>query len=232
MTARTTREVFEDHLFQSVAGDIETDLERNYATDLVVLTGFGVFHGHDGLREANRRLQHELPGARYHYGTQLDTGEIAFLEWSAASDSARVDEGVDTYHIRQGRIRVQTIHYTLTSHRKEHGMTTDQQVMDQCLEECFAVMRTASRCAESCLSGGQATEMAECIRLCLDAATITAGCAELIARNSQFSSQVCGVCADVCDACAQECEQYEGEIMRECAEACRRCAQACRHMAA
>ncbi len=96
MTARTTREVFEDHLFQSVAGDIETGLERNYATDLVVLTGFGVFHGHAGLREANRRLQHQLPEATYHYRTQLESGEIAFLEWSAESNQLRIDDGVDT----------------------------------------------------------------------------------------------------------------------------------------
>lgn len=111
-------------------------------------------------------------------------------------------------------------------------MATDQQRIDQCLEECFAVVRTANRCADSCLGGGQATEMAECIRLCLEAATITTACAELMARGSRFSAQICGVCADVCDACAQECEQYEGDIMRRCAEACRQCAQTCRQMAA
>ncbi len=235
MAERTPREVLEDHLHQAVAGDIETDLQRNYAEDLVVLTGFGVFRGHEGLREANRLLQRQLPGAAYRYRTQLDAGEIAFLAWSATANAARVDDGADTYHVRDGRIRVQTIHYTLTPHHaggKEQTVATDQQLMDRCVEECFAVVRTASECAQSCLTGGQADAMSQCIRLCLDAATVTAACAELMARRSQFSAQLCGVCADVCDACAQECERYEGDVMRRCAEACRRCSQTCRQMAA
>jgi hypothetical protein len=110
---RITREVVSDHLHHAVDGDIETDLQRNYAGDLVVLTGFGVFHGHEGLREVNRLLQRQLPGATYQYRTQLDADEIAFLEWSAQSDAAQVDDGADTYHVRGGRIRVQTIHYTV-----------------------------------------------------------------------------------------------------------------------
>ncbi len=232
MAERTTREVLEDHLHQAVAGDIETDLQRNYASDVVVLTGFGVFHGHEGLREANRLLQRQLPGARYRYRTRRDAGEIAFLEWSATADAARVDDGADTYHVRDGRIQVQTIHYTLTPMRKESTMATDQQTIDHCLEECFVVVRTANRCADACLSGGQADAMADSIRLCLDAATVTAACAELMARSSRFAGPVCGVCADVCDACAEECERHEGDVMRACAEACRRCAQTCRQMAA
>lgn len=113
MAERTSREVVSDHLYQAVDGDIETDRQRNYASHLVVLTGFGVFHGHAGLREVNRLLQRQLPGAAYQYRTQLDAGEIAFLEWTAHSDSAQVTDGADTYHVRDGRIQVQTIHYTL-----------------------------------------------------------------------------------------------------------------------
>ncbi len=235
MAGRGTREVLEDHLQQAVAGDIETDLERNYAEDVVVLTGFGVFRGHEGLREVNRILQRQLPGARYDYRTRLDHEEIALLEWGAESESARVDDGADTYHVRDGRIRVQTIHYTLTSKRpeaKESSMASDRQLMDRCIEECFAVVRTASECAHSCLDGGQADAMAQCIHLCLDSAAISTACAEMMIRHSQVSGQACGVCADVCDACAAECERYEGDVMRRCAEACRRCAQTCRQMAA
>ncbi len=158
MAERTTREVLAGHLHQAVAGDIETDLQRNYASDVVVLTGFGVFHGHEGLREANRLLQRQLPGAAYRYRTRRDAGEIAFLEWSATADAARVDDGADTYHVCDGRIQVQTIHYTLTPMRKESTMATDQQTMDHCLEECERhegdVMRACAeacrRCAQTC----------------------------------------------------------------------------------
>jgi hypothetical protein len=66
--------------------------------------------------------------------------------------------------------------------------------------------------------------MAECIRLCLDAATMTGACAKLMARDSSISGQVCAVCADICDACAAECEKYDGDIMRQCAQTCRQMA--------
>lgn len=114
MAERTTSEVVSDHLHQAVNGDIESDLQRNYASDLVVLTGFGVFHGYEGLREVNRLLQRQLPDAAYQYRTRLDAGQIAFLEWNAQTGSALVTDGADTYHVRDGRIQVQTIHYTLT----------------------------------------------------------------------------------------------------------------------
>ncbi len=104
--------------------------------------------------------------------------------------------------------------------------------MDQCLQQCATVVQTAGRCADSCLSGGQADAMQQCIRLCLDAATITGACVEMMARNSSFSGQICRICADVCDACAAECEQHEGDVMQQCAEACRACARTCRQMAA
>lgn len=39
---------------------------------------------------------------------------MAFLEWSAMSPHAKVTDGADSYLIRNGRIIVQTIHYTVT----------------------------------------------------------------------------------------------------------------------
>ncbi len=66
----------------------------------------------------------------------------------------RVDDGADTYHARDGRGRVRTIHYTLTPQREEHTMATDQQLMDRCIEECLEIMRTTNQCAASYLGGG------------------------------------------------------------------------------
>lgn len=82
--ARTPRDVFEDHLQVSTEGSLKEDLVRNYAPDLVVLTGRGVYRGHD-------------------YLTQLVEGDVAFLEWTARVDRARVDDGADSYVIRNGR---------------------------------------------------------------------------------------------------------------------------------
>jgi hypothetical protein len=110
---RTTRQVFEDHLRIGTEGSVEEDIDRNYATTVVILSGEGVRHGHDGLREQAHKLQGELPNCTFHYGTQLVEGEVAFLEWTAEADGARVRDGADSYLIRDGQIIAQTIHYTV-----------------------------------------------------------------------------------------------------------------------
>jgi hypothetical protein len=40
---------------------------------------------------------------------------MGMLEWTAASERGAIHDGVDTYLIEGGRIRVQTIHYSITS---------------------------------------------------------------------------------------------------------------------
>jgi hypothetical protein len=111
--SRSAEEVLEDHLREAKEGSIEDDIRRNFAEDLVILTGRGVYRGHEGLRKVNRMLQEELPNARFTHRTKLVAGEMAFLEWTAESEQAVVDDGADSYCIRDGRIIAQTIHYTL-----------------------------------------------------------------------------------------------------------------------
>lgn len=110
---RSAREVFEDHLRTGTEGTVEQDIDRNYASTVAILSADGVRHGHDGLRAQAEKLQSELPNCTFHYGTQLVEGEIAFPEWTAEADGARVRDGADSYLIRDGRIVAQTIHYTV-----------------------------------------------------------------------------------------------------------------------
>lgn len=110
---RSAREVLDDHLRESKEGSIEADLARNYSHDLVVLTGRGVYRGHDGLRQLGEFLRKELPDGSFEYQTVLVDGEMGFLEWTGRSAAARVDDGADSYLIRNGKIVVQTIHYTV-----------------------------------------------------------------------------------------------------------------------
>ena len=120
-SVRTTRQVFDDHLALAAQGDVEGDIARNYATDVVLLTGLGLFHGHDGVRQSRRELTREFEGAHYDYVTRLVDGDSAFLEWQARTDAIEVDDGADSFVIRDGRIVAQTIHYTLkhrTGYRK------------------------------------------------------------------------------------------------------------------
>ncbi|NIP54903.1 MAG: nuclear transport factor 2 family protein [Phycisphaerae bacterium] len=116
MTAaqRTAREVLDDHLNLAMTWDFETDLARNFAENIVLLTGYGIFHGLDGVKEKVQLLNEHLPGGKWVYTNIMAEGEMGFLEWTAeAENGARVEDGADSYLIRNGRIHAMTIHYTV-----------------------------------------------------------------------------------------------------------------------
>ncbi len=113
MPDRSTQEVFEDHLELAQQGDVETDLKRNFSEDCILLTTYGVFKGYKGAREAADLLDRQIGRTKYEYETRLWHGEIAFLEWTAKTSKAIVDDGADSYWIHDGLIRVMTIHYTV-----------------------------------------------------------------------------------------------------------------------
>lgn len=115
---RSTREVFENHLEKRASGLVEEDIENNYAADVVLLTGLGVYHGHDGVRHAARTLHRYQPDATYTYRTKRVEGEVAFLEWNSQSPKGDVNDGADSFVIRDGKIIAQTIHYTVTSDKQ------------------------------------------------------------------------------------------------------------------
>ncbi len=114
MSSRSTEEVFLDHLERAQRGDVEGDIQRNFSSDCVLLTTYGTFRGHGGIREAARLLERQLgPDARYEYRTQTWDGEVAFLEWTADTARATVPDGADSFLIRDGKILAVTIHYSV-----------------------------------------------------------------------------------------------------------------------
>lgn len=113
MSTRSTAEVVDDHLALAQQGDIETDIARNFAPDCVLMTTYGVFRGHAGIRDAARLLQEQLGDTGYEYRTRMCHGELGFLEWTASSERGRVEDGADSYWVRDGVIRAMTIHYTV-----------------------------------------------------------------------------------------------------------------------
>ena len=113
LQTRTTEEVFADHLRLAQAGRVEEDLARNYAEDCVFLTNRGVYHGREGGRQLAEMLLLELPDPTFIYTTQQVSGRVAFLGWSGRGGGRRVRDGADSFLIEEGRIRVQTIHYTV-----------------------------------------------------------------------------------------------------------------------
>jgi hypothetical protein len=110
---RSAKEVLDDHLRESQDGSVEADLSRNYGEDLVVLTSDGIYHGHDGLRQLAEKLSNEVPNPVFEYRTRLVEGDVGFLEWTCRGDNAYVNDGADSYVIRNGKIVAQTIHYTV-----------------------------------------------------------------------------------------------------------------------
>ncbi len=102
--------------------------------------------------------------------------------------------------------------------RTENATQAD---MKSLIEECQAVAPTASSCATNCVESF-GTEMAECIRLCLDAATVAEATALLAARGSPFVKQMSVVAGDVFHKCAVVCDAHaeKHETLRRSAGAC------------
>jgi len=60
-------------------GDIEGDLQANYADELVVLCKDGVFRGKDGIRTTARILEENLPDASFDYDLLRVVDEFGLL---------------------------------------------------------------------------------------------------------------------------------------------------------
>ncbi|SFR64687.1 four-helix bundle copper-binding protein [Halogeometricum limi] len=98
-----------------------------------------------------------------------------------------------------------------------------------CIENCTEAAEVCEWCADECLGD---EEMEACARLCRDVADIASLHARLMARGSDYSSDLAETCADACEACADECESHDADHCQVCAETLRECAETCRSMAA
>jgi hypothetical protein len=118
---RGTREVIDDHLRRAKLGDLEGDLRENYARDVVFVAVEATYRGHDGIRAAAKFLEDRLPGHDYEYVTVKCEGEIAFLVWKGRGGGLQVQNGVDTFVVRDGKIVAQTAAFEVTSESTPAG---------------------------------------------------------------------------------------------------------------
>ena len=109
---RTPEEVFQHHAQALGAGDLD-EIVADYSDDAVFITPAGVRHGKDGVRAGFTQLLADVPDADWALPTQIYQDDLLFLEWTADSAKARVDDGIDTFVFRDGLIRAQTVRYTL-----------------------------------------------------------------------------------------------------------------------
>lgn len=112
LTKRSTEEVLEDHLRLRAAGDVESDIERNFAPDVVLMTPKGMREGHEAVRQFNRMLREHVPHD-YVFPKKLAKGRFAFIEWRAREPGRSVEDGADSFVIENGKIVFQSIHYSL-----------------------------------------------------------------------------------------------------------------------
>lgn len=111
--ARSIQEAFEDHLRLRVMGELEEDLRRNYARDVVLLTANSNLVGHDAIRLSAKRLHDQLPEAKFEFMAKQVRDPYAILIWSATSHSFNATDGADSFVIRNSKIVFQSIHYRL-----------------------------------------------------------------------------------------------------------------------
>lgn len=101
----------------------------------------------------------------------------------------------------------------------------------ECLESCSICSAICYKTAMTlCRPAGLKTVEPKHFGLLLSCAKNCATFAGLLLSRSDFSQELCIICAETCAACAEICEHVDG--MDECVAACRKCAESCRKMAA
>ncbi|EXU70067.1 polyketide cyclase [Streptomyces sp. PRh5] len=116
MTTRTPEQIFHDHGQALGSGDLDR-ISANYAEDAVFVTPSGVLRGREGVKRGIGALLDDLPNAAWELKPQF-ADDVLFLEWSAATAHARVEDGVDTFVFRDGLIQAQTVRYTLVAEER------------------------------------------------------------------------------------------------------------------
>jgi hypothetical protein len=113
MTAmRTAEEIFAHH-GQSLGAENLDDIIADYADDAILVVQGDVYRGKDGARAVFTQLLSDVPHASWDLDTVF-VDDTLYLEWKAQSDTGRhVDDGVDTFVFDNGKIRIQTIKYTV-----------------------------------------------------------------------------------------------------------------------
>jgi hypothetical protein len=112
-TARTPEEVFAHH-GQSLGAESLEDIVADYSPDALLIVQCKVYRGLDGVRKVFTQLLKDVPQAKWEL-TTVFADDVLYLEWQARSVGGHVDDGIDTFVFKDGKIVVQTVRYTVTS---------------------------------------------------------------------------------------------------------------------
>ena len=105
--ARTPDEVVQHHFKALGDGDLE-EIMTDYAPDAALITQAGVVAGREAIRGAFGQLLTSLPNIAWTASAQVSAGDTVLLEWTADAGAVAVEDGVDTFVVREGLIQSQT----------------------------------------------------------------------------------------------------------------------------
>ena len=111
MSERNPEQVFAHH-GQSLGAENLEEIISYYSDDAILIVQGKVFRGHDGAREVFTQLLSDVPQASWDLDTVF-AGDVLYLEWKARGGGRHVDDGIDTFVFQDGRIRIQTVRYTV-----------------------------------------------------------------------------------------------------------------------
>ena len=106
----TAEAVFAEHSRALRAEKLE-ELVNTFHDDAIVIANKKVYRGLEGVRQVFRRLLSEVPHAQWEVD-RVWADDVLYIEWKARSEGGQIDDGIDTMIFRDGKIHVQTIHYT------------------------------------------------------------------------------------------------------------------------
>jgi len=100
-----------------------------------------------------------------------------------------------------------------------------------CIDACNECATECSHCAMACLKEEDVKKLIRCINLDLECAAMCRATAEMMSLGSNYSNELCEICATICEACAVECQKHAHmSHCKHCAAVCKRCAAECRMM--
>ena len=100
-----------DHLRAVNKGDVQAILE-DYADDSVILTAQGALEGKTGVDAFFTQAFSLLPEAEVTATSTVVSGDAMLVRWTAESPAGRVDDGVDTFVVEDGLIKLQSSSFT------------------------------------------------------------------------------------------------------------------------
>lgn len=111
---RSTEQVFQDHVKAHLEGNLSAMVE-NYADDAVLMAMDGARVGKAAIEEYLVKTLSALHDAELSPTGHIVHGDFVLFTWAGESKTATIPYGVDTFVIRDDKIRLETVWFTIIS---------------------------------------------------------------------------------------------------------------------